>query len=63
MQCNEVNERFRDRLKLDHQNGDLTITNINTSDAGVYNLKIFSSRSPIGDSFDVVVHGESLMGV
>ncbi|KAL0161168.1 hypothetical protein M9458_044893, partial [Cirrhinus mrigala] len=37
--------RMRDRLKLDHETGSLTITNINTTDSGVYRLQIISSRT------------------
>ncbi|XP_016396741.1 uncharacterized protein LOC107730409 [Sinocyclocheilus rhinocerous] len=43
VQCNEGTERFRDRLKLDHQTGSLTITNTRTTDSGDYKLQIFSS--------------------
>ncbi|XP_016135761.1 uncharacterized protein [Sinocyclocheilus grahami] len=60
VQCNEGNERFRDRLKLDNQTADLTITN--TSDNGVYHLKIFSSRHT-GKDFDVVVHDVPAAGM
>ncbi|XP_051763358.1 uncharacterized protein LOC127519804 [Ctenopharyngodon idella] len=45
VQCNEGTESFRDRLKLDHQTGSLTITNITNTDDGVYQLKIFGSNS------------------
>uniref|UniRef100_A0A8C2CZC4 Immunoglobulin V-set domain-containing protein n=1 Tax=Cyprinus carpio TaxID=7962 RepID=A0A8C2CZC4_CYPCA len=60
VQCNEGTERFRDRLKLDHQTGSLTIMNITNTDSGFYQLKIFSSNS-ISEktfslsSFDVTV--------
>ncbi|XP_051551659.1 uncharacterized protein LOC127439527 isoform X2 [Myxocyprinus asiaticus] len=43
--CDEGAERFRDRLKIDHQTGDLTITNTRTTDSGLYQLEISSSIS------------------
>ncbi|CAM4661102.1 unnamed protein product [Leuciscus chuanchicus] len=57
VQCNEDTERFRDRLKLDHQTGSLTIMNITTEHKGDYHLKFSSSSS--GKRFIVSVHGVS----
>ncbi len=48
-------QRFRDRLT--HRDGSLVITNISTTDAGVYKLQITSRN--IENTFSVTVHGES----
>ncbi|XP_067271077.1 carcinoembryonic antigen-related cell adhesion molecule 1-like [Pseudorasbora parva] len=61
VQCNEDTERFRDRLKLDHQTGSLTITHTTTEDSGDYYLKIFSS-SDSAKIFSVSVHGVFSVG-
>ncbi len=53
-------ELFRDRLKVDHQTGSLTITNTRTTDSGVYKLKVINSGSFSDKIFSVSVHGESL---
>ncbi len=45
VQCNNGTERFRHRLKLDHQIGSLTITNTRTTDSGEYKLQIIISNS------------------
>ncbi|XP_051763377.1 SLAM family member 5-like isoform X4 [Ctenopharyngodon idella] len=47
-----LDERFRDRLKLDHQTGSLTITNITTEHDGDYKLQTNSVRK----SFNLTVH-------
>ncbi|CAM4661086.1 unnamed protein product [Leuciscus chuanchicus] len=54
----QCKERFRDRLKLDHQTGSLTITNIRNTDSGEYTLKI-NNRFSIFRSFSVAVTGQS----
>uniref|UniRef100_A0A8C1ES34 Zgc:171500 n=1 Tax=Cyprinus carpio carpio TaxID=630221 RepID=A0A8C1ES34_CYPCA len=56
VQCNEGTERFRYRLKLDHQTGSLTVMNINTTDSGDYELKIISIRRSIEKTFSVTFH-------
>ncbi|XP_048038465.1 uncharacterized protein LOC125263508 [Megalobrama amblycephala] len=58
VQCNTGTERFRDRLKLDHQTGSLTIINTKTTDSGDYELLLFSSSSS-EKIFNVTVRGVS----
>ncbi|XP_026108934.1 SLAM family member 9-like, partial [Carassius auratus] len=48
-------ERFRDRLKLDNQTGSLTITNITTQHAGLYEVKI-SGTTRATKTFSVSVY-------
>ncbi|XP_052445427.1 uncharacterized protein LOC127987204 [Carassius gibelio] len=50
-------ERFRDRLKLDHQTGSLTITDTRTTDSGEYNLK--NTTRNTDNIFSVTVDGVS----
>ncbi|XP_026054651.1 natural killer cell receptor 2B4-like [Carassius auratus] len=40
-----ADDRFRDRLKVDHQTGSLTITDITTEHAGLYTLDIIGVKS------------------
>uniref|UniRef100_A0A8C2JZ60 Ig-like domain-containing protein n=1 Tax=Cyprinus carpio TaxID=7962 RepID=A0A8C2JZ60_CYPCA len=59
VQCDDDAERFRDRLKLDHQTGSLTITNITITDSGDYTLYIISSSFSIQRTVSVTVTGVS----
>ncbi len=47
--------RFRDRLKVDHQTGSLTIMNTRTEHTGLYKLNIIGVKSK---TFSVSVYGE-----
>ncbi len=55
---NGPDERFRDRLKLDHLTGSLTITNTTAEDTGQYKLKIIRSGNVSLKLFCVSVFGE-----
>ncbi|XP_059424827.1 uncharacterized protein LOC132159331 [Carassius carassius] len=57
VQCNEGTERFRDKLKLDHQTGSLTITNTRTTDSGLYQLKVIHSSGRSEKIFNVTIYG------
>ncbi len=52
-----LDERFRDRLKLDDQTGSLTITNTTTKHAGLYKLEISGAKLK-SKTFSVSVYGE-----
>ncbi|XP_050956402.1 uncharacterized protein LOC127157211 [Labeo rohita] len=50
-----TDERFRDRLQLDHQTGSLIITNSRTTDSGLYQVKISSNKQTLYKRFTVTV--------
>ncbi len=54
-----LDERFRDRLKLDHQTGSLIITNTRTEHTGLYKLQTNS----VSKSFSLTVYGELNIGL
>ncbi len=53
-----ADERFRDRLQLDHQTGSLIITDTRTEHAGLYEVQIRGRES--SQRFLLSVMGESL---
>ncbi len=52
-------ERFRDRLQLNNQTGDLTIKNSTDEDEGDYKLKISSRKVNTNRVYIVIITGES----
>jgi len=53
-----LDERYRDRLKLDKKTGSLTITNTTTEHAGDYEVIISGSSTETKRRFTVTVNGE-----
>ncbi|KAK7126433.1 hypothetical protein R3I94_017799 [Phoxinus phoxinus] len=53
----DLDERFRDRLELDKKTGSLTIMNIRTQHAGVYEVEISGRSSSSTHRFTVTVYG------
>ncbi len=55
--------RFRDRLQLDDQTGDLTIKSSTAEHEGRYKLNIRSSEGNTNKTYGVIITGESLQSV
>ncbi|XP_057182164.1 uncharacterized protein LOC130549044 [Triplophysa rosa] len=51
-------EMFRDRLKMNDQTGDLTITHITSQHSGLYTLKISSNNKASVKRYNLTVYGE-----
>ncbi|XP_056118647.1 uncharacterized protein LOC130096041 [Rhinichthys klamathensis goyatoka] len=53
-------ERFRDRLQLNSETGDLTIRDVKITHSGDYQWKLFSTRETKSKRFKVVLYVDSL---
>ncbi|XP_043078723.1 uncharacterized protein LOC122327429 isoform X2 [Puntigrus tetrazona] len=62
-QCEDAGERFRNRLKLDHQNGSLTITNTRNTDSGLYHLEIITNSSSIRQNYIISILSQKSFSV
>lgn len=51
-------QRFTDRLQLYHQTGSINITNIKTTDSGLYKLEVQHNSGASYMTFSVTVYGE-----
>ncbi|XP_050956409.1 uncharacterized protein LOC127157212 isoform X5 [Labeo rohita] len=56
-------ERFRDRLQLDHQTGSLTITNTRTTDSGLYAVEISSNKQTLYKKYTVTISAAPVPGL
>ncbi|XP_056614111.1 uncharacterized protein LOC130429521 isoform X2 [Triplophysa dalaica] len=50
-------ERFRERVKLNHQTGDLIITHITSQHSGLYTLRIRNNNKDLDKKFNLTVSG------
>ncbi|XP_073718232.1 uncharacterized protein [Misgurnus anguillicaudatus] len=57
-----LDERFRGVLKLDNETGSLTITRFNTTHAGLYEVKITSSKGTSISKFNVYIRARVRKG-
>lgn len=53
-------ERFKERLQLNSETGDLTIRDVKITHSGDYHLKLFSNKMSKSKRFRVILYGEQL---